>query len=337
MPETPVIQLRGVGVRFGRHEVLTGINLSIAAHETLGIIGESGCGKTVLLKPNLVEFDPSTAINTDPRLVAAAVVAFRRLGAASVTVGEGPGHRRDTEYVVSRSGLLDALHAVEAPFVDLNTAPLMRRPLRSRFTDLRELWLPEVVVRSDVVVSMPKMKTHHWGGVTLSLKNCFGCVPGRVYGWPKNVLHWAGLEQSIVDVAAAVRPDIAIVDGIVGMDGNGPISGEPKNAGLTLLQKLKLYNGGARRLPDRGGPLPRAGAPRRAHPGGRGPGPGRGAVPSPARVRPPARRNHRQRPPGALRQGIRRVRLNPAPQPAEPALRDPGSRRRSLGGEVASP
>ncbi len=74
---------------------------------------------------------------------------------------------------------------------------------------------------------MPKMKTHHWAGLTLSLKNCFGCVPGRVYGWPKNALHWAGLEQAILDVAAAVRPDYAIVDGIVGMEGNGPISGTP--------------------------------------------------------------------------------------------------------------
>jgi uncharacterized protein (DUF362 family) len=198
-------------------------------------VGVDVRGKTVLLKPNLVEFDPSTAVNTDPRLVAAAVLAFRRLGAASVTVGEGPGHRRDTEYVVTRSGLLDALRAVEAPFVDLNLAALVRRPLHSHYTDLGELWLPDVVLNSDVVVSMPKMKTHHWGGVTLSLKNCFGCVPGRVYGYPKNVLHWAGLEQSIIDVAAAVRPDIAIVDGIVGMDGNGPISGDRKDAGLLVF------------------------------------------------------------------------------------------------------
>jgi uncharacterized protein (DUF362 family) len=192
-------------------------------------------GKSVLLKPNLVEYDAATAINTDPRLVAAAVLAFRRLGAASVTVAEGPGHRRDTEYVVHQSGLLDALRAVEAPFVDLNVAPLVRRPLHSHYSHLGELWLPAVVVRSDVVVSMPKMKTHHWGGVTLSLKNCFGCVPGRVYGWPKNVLHWAGLEQSIVDVAAAVRPDLVIIDGIVGMEGNGPISGEPKPAGVLVV------------------------------------------------------------------------------------------------------
>jgi uncharacterized protein (DUF362 family) len=192
-------------------------------------------GKAVLLKPNMVEFDPSSAINTDPRLVAATVAVMKRLGASSVVVGEGPGHRRDTEYIIRRSGLLDLLRDVDTPFVDLNTAALVRRSLQSHYTDLGELWLPRVVVESDLVVSMPKMKTHHWGGVTLSLKNCFGCVPGRVYGWPKNVLHWAGLEQSILDVAAAVRPGLAIVDGITGMQGDGPIEGAPIAAGVVVM------------------------------------------------------------------------------------------------------
>ena len=81
---------------------------------------------------------------------------------------------------------------------------------------------------------MPKLKTHHWGGVTLSLKNMFGTVPGRIYGWPKNVLHWAGLEESILDVAAAVRPGLAIVDGIVGMEGDGPIKGQAVNVGVII-------------------------------------------------------------------------------------------------------
>jgi uncharacterized protein (DUF362 family) len=107
--------------------------------------------------------------------------------------------------------------------------------LRTSYTDLRELWLPRAVLDADVVVSMPKMKTHHWAGVTLSLKNCFGCVPGRVYGWPKNALHWAGLNGSILDVASAVRPDLAIIDGIVGLEGNGPINGVPKDVGLLVI------------------------------------------------------------------------------------------------------
>lgn len=204
-------------------------------HDGLASIGAELDGRTVLLKPNLVEYDNATVINTDPRLIAATVLAVRRMGAAAVTVGEGPGHRRDTDYVVSASGLWDALRAVEAPFVDLNTAPLAPVQLLSSYTDLRSLWLPEAVTKADVVISMPKMKTHHWGGVTLSLKNCFGCVPGRVYGWPKNVLHWAGLEASIIDVAAAVLPDYQIIDGIVGMEGNGPIQGSPKAAGVLVF------------------------------------------------------------------------------------------------------
>jgi len=201
----------------------------------LRAIGADVGGARVVLKPNLVEFDAGTPINTDPRLVAATVIALRRLGAVDVVVGEGPGHRRDTQYVVVRSGLLEALDAVDATFVDLNTDAVKRVPLRSRYTELGALWLPRTITDADVVISMPKMKTHHWAGLTLSLKNCFGCVPGRIYGWPKNALHWAGLEQSILDVAAAVRPDYAIVDGIVGMEGNGPISGTPIEANVLVF------------------------------------------------------------------------------------------------------
>ena len=78
---------------------------------------------------------------------------------------------------------------------------------------------------------MPKMKTHHWAGVTLSMKNLFGVMPGVVYGWPKNVLHHAGIPGSILDINAAVRPHLAIVDGIIGMEGDGPIMGTPRHAG----------------------------------------------------------------------------------------------------------
>jgi uncharacterized protein (DUF362 family) len=60
-------------------------------------------------------------------------------------------------------------------------------------------------------------------------------MPGVVYGWPKNVLHHAGLDQSILDINATLRPDFAIVDGIVGMEGDGPIMGEPKHAGVLVM------------------------------------------------------------------------------------------------------
>jgi uncharacterized protein (DUF362 family) len=72
---------------------------------------------------------------------------------------------------------------------------------------------------------MPKVKTHHWTSVTLSMKNMFGIVPGSRYGWPKNVLHWAGIHESILDICATVRPHFVIADGIVAMQGDGPLNG----------------------------------------------------------------------------------------------------------------
>ena len=58
---------------------------------------------------------------------------------------------------------------------------------------MRELALPATILDSDFVISMPKLKTHHWAGMTCSMKNLFGTVPGAVYGWPKNILHAHGI------------------------------------------------------------------------------------------------------------------------------------------------
>jgi uncharacterized protein (DUF362 family) len=99
---------------------------------------------------------------------------------------------------------------------------------------LKSLYLPHTVLDCDLLVSLPKMKTHHWAGATLAMKNLFGVVPGGVYGWPKNVLHWAGIPESIVDLHHLFPRQFAIVDGIVGMEGNGPIQGTPKHAGVLV-------------------------------------------------------------------------------------------------------
>jgi len=192
-------------------------------------------GRRVLLKPNLVEYQVARKINTHPALVAAAVQAFRSLGAAEVIVGDGPGHQRDTEMLLEASGLGEALAQVGSRFVDLNTDDVRRVACTRIGAGFRQLWLPETLLGADLVVSMPKMKTHHWAGVTLSLKNLFGVMPGVRYGWPKNVLHWQGIDRSIVDIATTVRPGFAIVDGIEGMEGDGPLHGEAVAAGVLVM------------------------------------------------------------------------------------------------------
>ena len=193
-------------------------------------------GKRILLKPNLVEFDPKGVINTHPAVIEAAIDSFRTMGAAQVVVAEGPGHRRDNEYLLSASGLYDVIKEHRVRYVDLNSDDVRSTPLHSSFTDLNQLYLPETLYNADLLVSMPKLKTHHWVGVTLSLKNMFGVVPGAVYGWPKNILHWQGIHQSILDINSSLPlPQFAIVDGIVGMEGNGPLQGLAKNSGVLIF------------------------------------------------------------------------------------------------------
>jgi uncharacterized protein (DUF362 family) len=192
-------------------------------------------GKTVLLKPNFVGPDPQGIINTHPAVVGAARASFLNLGAARVVVGDGPALERDTEAIAEAMRLREYLGPLSGSFLDLNLDNVRRVPLRTRASALRELYLPETVLAADLVVSMPKLKTHHWAGVTLSLKNMFGIVPGSCYGWPKNILHWAGITRALLDINSTVRPAFAIVDGIVGMEGNGPIQGTPKQCGVLVL------------------------------------------------------------------------------------------------------
>jgi uncharacterized protein (DUF362 family) len=191
-------------------------------------------GRNVVIKPNLVEFEPKSSINTHPLVVHAACEAFRAKGAASVRIAEGPGHRRNTFDLADAAGYFQVIPRFEDLFVDLNLDEVTRVHPASQFSRLEKLYLANTALGADLLVSMPKMKTHHWTGATLSMKNLFGVVPSGVYGWPKNPLHWAGIEESIADLHLAFQRQFAIVDGIVGMEGDGPIQGVPKPAGVLV-------------------------------------------------------------------------------------------------------
>ena len=116
-----------------------------------------------------------------------------------------------------------------------NCVVVLCKPERGQFILRTDLWLPRTVLEADFVVSMPKVKTHHWSGVTLSMKNMFGAVPGAKYGWPKNILHWKGIQESILDVCATVSVHFVIADAIVAMEGNGPLTGHPRPLNRIVL------------------------------------------------------------------------------------------------------
>ena len=142
-------------------------------------------------------------------------------------VAEGQGHCRDSLLRPRAVGAGTGRSPSRSSNSSTSTTTTSySSPTGSGFTSLAEAGASRLTLRrADLIVSMPKMKTHHWAGVTLSMKNLFGVMPGVYYGWPKNVLHHAGIPESILDINAAVRPHLAIVDGIIGMEGDGPIMG----------------------------------------------------------------------------------------------------------------
>ena len=210
-------------------------DLSAVLGETLREFDLPIRGKTVLLKPNLVGFDPLHVMNAHPAVIAAAREVLLGMGASIVLIGDGPALERDTEAVLESIRMREFIGPLSGVFVDLNVDDVERVVLQTHASRLKELYLPRTLLGADFVISVAKLKTHHWAGVTLSLKNMFGIVPGGCYGWPKNILHWAGIDRAVMDINAAMRPDFAIVDGIVGMEGNGPIQGAPKAVGALIV------------------------------------------------------------------------------------------------------
>ncbi len=219
---------------FGYNQDIRGIILS--GFRELGIRAEWIKGKKILLKPNLV--NPQKHLEhlyTHPLVIRGAVEAFLSMGADEVFVAEASGHGRDSFMDLEESGLADILYEDRIPFVDLNESPVVRVKNLGQTSQLEYFYFPEEVYKADIIVSIAKMKTHHWAGVTLSMKNMFGVMPGIVYGWPKNLLHRAGIDECIYDINATLKPSLAIVDGIVGMEGAGPIMGDPVRSNVIIM------------------------------------------------------------------------------------------------------
>jgi uncharacterized protein (DUF362 family) len=193
-------------------------------------------GKRILIKMNMIDVIEGHPITTNPKVILALVDLLLELGVGEVKVGEGSAFRRDTRTVAEAVGLLTELEARQIEFVDLNYDNPRPVPVKDGWLRRStKLWLPESVLNADYIISVPKMKTHHWAGVTLSLKNLYGVIPGSRYGWPKNMLHINSIQASILGIYTVVPPVLSVVDGIVGMEGDGPLFGTPVEHGVLVV------------------------------------------------------------------------------------------------------
>jgi uncharacterized protein (DUF362 family) len=198
-------------------------------------------GKNILVKPNLLDEVDNNIATTNPKVVGAVLDLLVELGVREVVVGDGSAFRRDTYSVAKSCGLAQVIDARGIPFIDLNYDELIPVKVRDgwiRNTDT--LWLPRHVVDADFIISVPKLKAHHWAGVTLSLKNLLGLIPSSRYGWPKNIIHINGINPTILGLYQSLPPVVSIIDGIIGMEGNGPLFGKPVQHGLLAVGRDPL-------------------------------------------------------------------------------------------------
>lgn len=184
-------------------------------------------GDRVVLKPNLVfGRDPAKAVNTHPEIVRATALLALEAGAGRVAIGDSPGYGsvRAAARAAGIAAVADELGIDIVEFTPVETID----PGRS----FQRLELARELLEADVVVNLPKFKTHGQMLLSLAVKNLFGAVPGaRKLQW-----HYrAGRDKALFaralnEIALAVRPRLSIVDAVLAMDGTGPGSGRPRRA-----------------------------------------------------------------------------------------------------------
>ena len=167
----------------------------------------------VLIKPNIVApFDPSTGIVTHPDVVRGFIEYFRSRGIRDITIGETPGLGVNVEMAFRVSGFRKLAEEMNIDLVDLNNEEVV---------DLPWAWgsikIPKIVTES-FYVNISKLKTHVNTTVSLGLKNQKGLIATDL----KKLMHREGLHSPIVDLAGVVRPNLSIIDGIIGIQGDGP-------------------------------------------------------------------------------------------------------------------
>lgn len=187
-------------------------------------------GDRVLIKPNLLKAEsPDSAVTTHPEVVRSVVRLVHECGGRPM-VGDSPG-MGDLKKVAEKTGILDVVIEEGSELVEfIDVAKVKNRGRFQRFEVAR------VAHEADVIINLPKLKTHGMTVLTGAVKNLFGCIPGkRKIQWHFN----AGVNHDLfmrmlVELYAYLDPQITIMDAIVGMEGNGPGSGDPRPIGAIL-------------------------------------------------------------------------------------------------------
>lgn len=206
-----------------------------AVREALAMIGGLARvvapGQRVLLKPNLLSAKPpDRAITTHPSVLVPIVEAVREAG-GEPSIGDSPGGAiRGIERVWRNTGMLELSERTGVPLVNFEASSSVE--LRG---ELRSYMIARPVVDADVIINVPKLKTHVLTAYTGCIKNMYGAMPGfgkaRLHSLAPRPVPFG---RHVVDVYALVRPALHVMDAVVAMEGDGPSGGRPRHVGAIL-------------------------------------------------------------------------------------------------------
>jgi uncharacterized protein (DUF362 family)/Pyruvate/2-oxoacid:ferredoxin oxidoreductase delta subunit len=189
-------------------------------------------GDKVLLKPNLLSGKhPDKCVTTHPSLVKAVAQLVQEVGGIPV-IGDSPGVG-DLHRVAAQAGIAEVAEELGCPLVEFKDVAEIKTDAAYIF---RRFELAKAVLETDVIINLPKVKTHMQTLLTLGVKNTFGCISGmRKAQWHlkagNNHAYFAGM---LAELSHIIKPALTIVDGIIGMEGDGPSNGDPRPLGLIL-------------------------------------------------------------------------------------------------------
>ena len=186
----------------------------------------------VVIKPNF--FGPRSASNgatTNLTVVREIVEEVIECGGYPI-IAEGPFRFYDANVVFQKLGVKNLAKNLGIELVNLNAAEAVEKNVPGGKA-LKRIKISKLVLDADVLINVPKIKTHHLTTVTLGMKNMKGVLPGR----EKQKSHIYGIHQSIVDINKVIRSDLIVVDGTVAMEGMGPTFGHPVKFGIVVAGK----------------------------------------------------------------------------------------------------
>jgi len=184
--------------------------------------------RPVLIKVNFIARKTwNTGATTDPIVVEALIKALKPVTKVSVVESDATTTNADSAFTIT--GMDSVCRKYDVPFINLRRETEKVMVNVHDWDSLSEIELPKIVLES-YVVSAAKLKTHSETQVTLGMKNMFGLLPDKF----KAKYHFKGIDKVIVDINSVVRPDFTVIDGFVGMEGRGPVHGEPVRMDLII-------------------------------------------------------------------------------------------------------